>query len=73
MIEVKIILDVPYPDEETLSTAIENIGEFVKTQFPKIRTPRRMNSPVRVSIKIISEHESQEGELPSTLYREDRD
>ena len=73
MIEIKIVLDVFYPDEETLSAAIENIGEFVKTQFPAIRTRRRMNSPIRVSVKIISERESQEGELPSSLYREDRD
>jgi len=61
MIEIKIVIDKPIPDEDALSVVIDNIQDFVETQFPELKG--HMNSPVRVSIKIVSENEKQEGEV----------
>ena len=61
MIEVRIVIDQPKPNEEKLPVVIDAITRFVYSQFPELNT--NMQSPIKVSLKVVSENEHEEGIL----------
>lgn len=60
-VQLGITAAIPSSYERHLPAMIDNIKEFVAMQFPEI--VGRMNSPVIVTIKIVSDGPDQAGEL----------